>query len=102
MIESWFHADVPAPSEGTMVAVDVDGTPVALGTMDGTLVAFDDTCSHRACPLSDGVLAESSVTCPCHNSRFDLGTGAPINGPAVEPIRIRQVRQDGDRIDIER
>jgi nitrite reductase/ring-hydroxylating ferredoxin subunit len=102
MIESWFVLDVPAPPEGTMVAIDVDGQFVALGTLDASLVAFDETCSHRACPLSDGVLAAGSVTCPCHKSRFDLRTGAPLNGPAVDPIRIRQARQDGGRIYIER
>jgi nitrite reductase/ring-hydroxylating ferredoxin subunit len=85
-----------------MAAVDVDGTFVALGTLDGALVAFDETCSHRACPLSDGVLATGSITCPCHKSRFDIQTGAPLNGPATDPIRVRQVRQDGGRIYVER
>ena len=102
MIESWAAIDASPPSEGKMTAVDVDGTYVALGMLGGTLVAFDETCSHRACPLSDGVLADDSITCPCHKSRFDLRTGVPINGPAVEPIRIRQVRQDSGHIYVER
>lgn len=102
MIEQWAAVDVTPPAEGTMTAVDVDGTFVALGLLDGSLVAFDETCTHRACPLTDGVLADASITCPCHKSRFDLRTGTPINGPAVDPIRIRQVRQDGGRIYIER
>ena len=102
MIDSWAAVDVAAPAEGTMAAVDVDGTFVAIGTLDGTLVAFDETCTHRACPLTDGVLADGSITCPCHKSRFDLRTGSPINGPAVDPIRIRQVRHEGGLIYIER
>lgn len=102
MIESWAVVEAADPAEGSLAAVIVDGTFVALGRLDGRLVAFDETCSHRACPLSEGVLANGSITCPCHKSRFDLQTGAPLNGPAVEPIRIRQVRQDGGNIFIER
>ncbi|MBF8290583.1 MAG: putative Rieske Fe-S rane protein [Chloroflexi bacterium] len=102
MVESWAVVDVAPPPDGMLTTVDVDGTFVALGRLDGSLVAFDETCTHRACPLSDGVLADGSITCPCHKSRFDLRTGTPINGPAVEPIRIRQVREDGGRVHIER
>ena len=102
MIEDWAAIDVSWPPEGTMAAVDVDGTFVAIGTLGGTLVAFDETCVHRACPLSDGILADGSITCPCHKSRFDVRTGIPLNGPALEPIRIRRVRQDGGRIYVER
>lgn len=102
MVELWAFVDVAPPPDGTLTTIDVDGTFVALGSLNGTLVAFDETCTHRACPLTDGVLAENSITCPCHKSRFDLRTGTPINGPAVEPIRIRQVHQDGGRIYVER
>lgn len=102
MLEAWTAIEVAAPPEGSMTVVDVDGTFVAVGTLDGSVVAFDETCTHRACPLTDGVLAEGSITCPCHKSRFDIATGTPLNGPAVEPIRIRQVRQDGGHIYVER
>jgi nitrite reductase/ring-hydroxylating ferredoxin subunit len=102
MLETWTAIEVAAPPEGSMTVVDVDGTFVAVGTLDGSVVAFDETCTHRACPLTDGVLADGSITCPCHKSRFDLRTGVPLNGPAVDPIRIRQVRQVGGRIYIER
>lgn len=80
----------------------VDGVDVAVIELGADLVAFDDTCTHRACPLSEGVFDAISVTCPCHKSRFDLVTGQPLNGPATEPIRIRQVRFDGDELLIER
>jgi 3-phenylpropionate/trans-cinnamate dioxygenase ferredoxin component len=102
MIEQWAEVEVAPPSEGTMATAVVDGTFVAIGRLDGALVAFDETCTHRHCPLTDGVLAEGSITCPCHKSRFDLRTGTPLNGPAVDPIRIRQIKLDGDRLYVER
>jgi nitrite reductase/ring-hydroxylating ferredoxin subunit len=102
MHEPWAVVDVTPPAEGSMSPVIVDETFVALGRLDGALVAFDETCTHRQCPLTDGVLADGSITCPCHKSRFDLRTGIPINGPAVDQLRIRRVREDGGRIYIER
>lgn len=92
----------PPAAAGEITVVDIDGTAVALANVDGTLYAFDDTCSHRACPLSDGTLEGSRITCPCHRSRFDVRTGGVLNGPATLPIRVRQVVRDGDRVLVER
>jgi 3-phenylpropionate/trans-cinnamate dioxygenase ferredoxin subunit len=86
---------------GPLLVVKVDGVNVAVAEAAGTLVAFDDTCTHRACPLSEGVIEDLTVTCPCHNSRFDLTTGEPLDGPATAPIRIRRVAVDGDFLLIE-
>jgi len=90
------------PESGEMVAVVVDGTLVTVANVDGTLYAFDDTCTHRACPLSEGQLEGLTVVCPCHKSRFSLETGEPRNGPAQFPIRIRRIRHDGKNLMVER
>lgn len=95
-----FEARVPAPGEVLVVAID--GVDVAVANVAGTVHAFDDACTHRTCPLSEGVIEASAVTCPCHKSRFDLVTGMPLNGPATEPVRVRPVTVDGDRVLIAR
>jgi nitrite reductase/ring-hydroxylating ferredoxin subunit len=87
---------------GELVVIDIDGSQVAIANLDGEIHAFDDDCSHRACPLSEGDLEGAFITCPCHKSRFDVRTGAVLNGPATSPIRVRRVVRDGDRILIER
>ena len=74
----------------------------ALVDVGGLLRAFDDRCTHRGCSLAEGTVDASSVTCPCHRGRFDLATGVALDGPPVEPIRIRVVRLDGDRVFVER
>lgn len=98
---SWQALD-ERPAPGSPVVVTIGGIDVAIAVAGDRFVAFDETCSHRACPLSEGVIDQDSVTCPCHKSRFDLTTGMPIGGPATEPIRIYRVAVDGDRLLIER
>jgi len=72
--------------EGEMRAFDVEGTRVAVANVAGTFHAFDDTCTHRQCSLAEGDLEESTVTCPCHGSQFDVTDGAVLEGPAREPV----------------
>jgi nitrite reductase/ring-hydroxylating ferredoxin subunit len=59
------------------------------------LYAFDDlcTCTHDACPLSGGVLTGTTIMCQCHGSRFDISTGAVINGPATEALNLYEVQE---------
>ncbi|WP_084252769.1 Rieske (2Fe-2S) protein [Devriesea agamarum] len=40
-------------------------------------------CTHQGCKLA---LDDQQLQCPCHGSRFDENTGAPLGGPAKEPL----------------
>jgi nitrite reductase/ring-hydroxylating ferredoxin subunit len=71
--------------EGEMKQVEVAGTRVAIANVAGTFYAFGDTCTHRGCSLSEGYLEETTVTCPCHGSMFDVTSGEVRRGPARNP-----------------
>lgn len=88
-------SDVP---EGEIVGLEVDGRPVALANEGGTIHAFHNDCSHMHCTLDDGELEDGHVHCACHDSAFDLRTGAPTQLPATEPITIYPVRIEGDDV----
>lgn len=90
--------DVP---EGKLAAFDVAGRQVAVANVGGTLHAFDDTCTHEHCSLADGDLEETTVTCPCHGSQFDVTTGQVRNPPAVEPVSSYRVQVEGNEIQVE-
>jgi nitrite reductase/ring-hydroxylating ferredoxin subunit len=60
---------------------------VTLARTEQGYVAFDDRCTHKGGPLSDGTLACGVVQCPWHGSQFDVHTGGVKHGPAEEPIR---------------
>ena len=68
---------------------------ISVARVDGRLYAFDDlcTCADRACPLSGGLLTGTTLMCQCHGSRFDIATGAVINGPATQPLRLHEVQE---------
>jgi 3-phenylpropionate/trans-cinnamate dioxygenase ferredoxin subunit len=61
---------------------------VSIARVEDRLYAFDDLCpcGDAPCPLSGGLLTGTTLMCQCHGSRFDITTGAVINGPATEPL----------------
>src|SRR5947209_4851286 len=68
---------------------------ISIARVANRLYAFDDlcTCAHEACPLSGGLLAGTTIMCQCHGSRFDITTGAVINGPATEALNVYEVQE---------
>jgi nitrite reductase/ring-hydroxylating ferredoxin subunit len=73
---------------------------IAIARVDERLYAFDDlcTCADEACPLSAGLLAGMTIMCQCHGSRFDIVSGAVINGPAIETLNVYEVQEIEGRI----
>jgi 3-phenylpropionate/trans-cinnamate dioxygenase ferredoxin component len=72
---------------------------ISVARVGDRLYAFDDlcTCADRACPLSGGLLTGTTIMCQCHGSRFDVATGAVIDGPATEALHVYEVQEvDGD------
>jgi 3-phenylpropionate/trans-cinnamate dioxygenase ferredoxin subunit len=73
--------------KGSVVSVDVDGTPVAVvHADDDAFYAVYDQCSHTAVALSEGEVDGCTLECWLHGSRFDLRTGQPSGLPATEPV----------------
>jgi 3-phenylpropionate/trans-cinnamate dioxygenase ferredoxin subunit len=76
---------------------------ISVARVADRLYAFDDLCTcagHTACPLSGGMLTGTTIMCQCHGSRLDVSTGAVINGPATEPLRIYEVHEIAGTIQI--
>jgi nitrite reductase/ring-hydroxylating ferredoxin subunit len=81
-------ADIP---DGEMRAYQVGGEDVCVANVDGQYFAFGDTCTHAECSLAEGDLDETTVTCVCHGSEFDVTSGEVLAGPATEPEPAYQV-----------
>jgi nitrite reductase/ring-hydroxylating ferredoxin subunit len=98
---TWFDAaDASLPDE-TVLAADAAGTVVALARAAGAWHAVETWCTHAECPLSDGWVEGTAIRCPCHGSLFDLRTGAPLEGPADESVRVFPTRVVDGRVEFE-
>lgn len=82
--------------EGESLRVDIDGTIAAVVKSNGEIHAFQEFCTHRFGPLSEGKLENGQVTCPWHGSCFDVRTGKVAHGPAkVDLLTFRTEVRDG-------
>lgn len=67
------------------------GVNVVIANVAGAFHAISGKCAHLACPLITGTLEGHTLTCSCHDWRFDLRTGrfleAPELGVAVYPVK---------------
>jgi 3-phenylpropionate/trans-cinnamate dioxygenase ferredoxin component len=90
-----------ADPEGALLRIDDDHWgPVAVAIIKGQAYAFQDTCTHQECSLSEGFLDEYAVICPCHQSVFDIRTGEVLLGPAATALRTFACVRDGDAVSV--
>lgn len=88
------------PRDG-MVQVEAGGAEILLGRSgDGRICALSSVCGHFGGPLADGEREGDTVVCPLHGSRFDLCTGAVIDGPATFPQSRYETRVRDGKIEI--
>jgi 3-phenylpropionate/trans-cinnamate dioxygenase ferredoxin subunit len=86
---------------GGMVGVEVAGTKLLLSNIAGEIHAVSGVCTHEEFDLADGIVIEDAVSCPLHLSQFDLRTGQVYNPPATEPLKVFNVKIDGDIVFVE-
>src|SRR6476469_5794263 len=70
-----------------MKLVHVGRERIAVGRTEQGYAAFQDRCTHKGGPLSDGALMCGTVQCPWHGSQFDVHTGEVKCGPAEEGLK---------------
>jgi len=55
----------------------------------GTYRAFSAVCTHVGCLLN--VVADGTIDCPCHGSKFKITNGAVVTGPAPAPLPKKRI-----------
>jgi nitrite reductase/ring-hydroxylating ferredoxin subunit len=89
-----------ALSEGKPVKAETSGADILVYKRGDELFAISDTCSHRACSLSDGDVEDGAVECPCHGSAFRLSDGGVVRGPATAPQPAYDARITDGRVEV--
>jgi nitrite reductase/ring-hydroxylating ferredoxin subunit len=85
--ESALHDAAHGLRVNQMKLVHAGGERIAIGRTGKGYAAFQDRCTHKGGPLSDGTLACGVVQCPWHGSQFDVRTGQVKAGPAETNIK---------------
>ena len=88
-------ADVPTDEA---LGVTIGAYDVAVARDGDEFFALQDLCSHAAVALSEGEVADCTVECWLHGSRFDLRSGKPLSPPAIRPVPVYPVTVDGERV----
>jgi uncharacterized membrane protein/nitrite reductase/ring-hydroxylating ferredoxin subunit len=73
--------------DGETLRVACNGDIIAIARQGGEVYAFQEFCTHRYGPLSEGKLQDHQVICPWHRSCFDIRTGKVVEGPAKVDLK---------------
>lgn len=79
--------DADQLKDGETLRVEWGGTIVAVARQSGEVFAFQEFCTHRYGPLSEGKIQDYQVECPWHRSCFDIRTGKVVEGPAKVDLK---------------
>lgn len=88
------------PAEGRAKEFLVNGKPVCVARVNGTLAAMDNVCPHRGGPLSDGVILDGKIICPWHGWQFDPVTGMSVQ-VANTGVNLYRISIEGEDVCIE-
>ena len=83
---------------GATLLGHVGDEEVLLVRSGSEIFAINAHCSHYHGPLAEGLVDGESIRCPWHHACFDLRTGEAARAPALSPLAVWQVEQQGNRI----
>lgn len=95
-------ADETQLDDGQPHAVSAAGVSLLVLKQAGQIHVLANRCTHRGAPLSDGRLDVGTITCPWHDSVFDLESGTVRRGPATQPQPVYETRVVDGSIQVRR
>lgn len=89
-----------ADSQALLIRVPPDALhlePARAGGAPDGFVCYSKICTHAGCPVGLYRATERQLICPCHQSTFDVPSGAtPVFGPAGRPLPQLPIRREAD------
>jgi Rieske Fe-S protein len=85
-------ADVPVGGGKVFTAAKV----VVTQPSKGEFKAFSAVCTHVGCLCNQ--VADGTINCPCHGSKFKITDGSVVAGPAPAPLAAAKITVSGGKI----
>ncbi|MFF9343009.1 MULTISPECIES: Rieske (2Fe-2S) protein [unclassified Streptomyces] len=63
---------------------------------EGEFKAFSAVCTHQGCLVNK--VADGTIDCPCHGSKYSIADGAVKAGPAPRPLPAEKITVSGETI----
>ncbi|MDB5728544.1 MAG: Rieske (2Fe-2S) region [Noviherbaspirillum sp.] len=99
MTQNWIDvAAADSVPDDDVRAAAADGKELALYSVDGTIYATDNICTHGFARLSDGFLDGFEIECPLHQGCFDVRSGKATCAPASQDIATYPVKIENGRV----
>ncbi len=92
----------PDLPEGQTLTVQIEARNILLYRGDGMVSAIEGACSHAGGPLGRGRVEDGVVTCPWHDSQFNLIDGRVLRGPAQYSQPVLETRFHEGWIEVRR
>lgn len=86
--------------EGQPFCAQVNGQAIALFRFGSEVYALNNACNHAGGSLCQGHVDGEVIECPLHYSRFNVKTGAHIDGPATRPQVTYAVRIQAGEVQV--
>ena len=62
----------------------------------GDFKGFSAICTHMQCTVDQ--VADGTIDCPCHGSKFSVKDGSVVSGPAPSPLPAQTIKVTGTNI----
>jgi len=86
--------------KGALIRAEVNGHVMAIARVEDSVSAFQEFCTHRFGPLSEGCLDGLQVMCPWHQSHFDVQTGKVTQGPAKLALNTYETKIENGQVKV--
>jgi len=63
---------------------------------EGEFKAFSAVCTHLGCTV--GTVADGTINCPCHGSKYRIADASVAGGPAPKPLPAENIKVEGNSI----
>jgi Rieske Fe-S protein len=80
--------------------VFADQRVVVVQPSEGTFTAFSAVCTHQGCAVHE--VADGTINCACHGSKFDVADGSVVRGPARKALPQYRATVVGDVVRLDR